>query len=154
LHIPAGETRVLWISIAQNQRDLDATLKRPAAEFSAKVAARTAIARRSRVSLPADRPLQDAIDFGKQNLADLTQTADNLAIRFTNQGKAYPAPKGVVKRATFIGAGYPDYPWLFATDGEYMAFAAVALGQFEPIAAHLKALQQVSDILNDRSGKV
>ena len=34
-------------------------------------------------------------------------------------------------RVTFIGAGYPDYPWLFATDGEYTAFAAVALGQFE-----------------------
>ena len=26
----------------------------------------------------------------------------------------------------FIGAGYPDYPWIFATDAEYTAFAAVA----------------------------
>ena len=55
------------------------------------------------------------------------------------------APVDNVKRATFIGAGYPDYPWLFATDGEYTAFAAVALGQFEAIKDHLSALRDVSD---------
>ncbi len=97
---------------------------------------------------------QKAVDYGKQNLADLTQTAKDLNLRFVDRGKAYPRPIGVLEEATFIGAGYPDYPWLFATDGEYTAFAAVALGQFEPIKAHLLALQQVSDRLNAKSGKV
>ena len=59
-----------------------------------------------------------------------------------------------IPKVTFIGAGYPDYPWLFATDGEYTAFAAVALGQFEAIEQHLIALRDVSDALNNRSGKV
>ena len=84
------------------------------------------------MDLPGDRSLQNAVDYGKQNLADLTQTAEDLAIRFVDRGKAYPRPIGSLDRVTFIGAGYPDYPWLFATDGEYTAFAAVALGQFEP----------------------
>ena len=26
-------------------------------------------------------------------------------------------------KARFVGAGFPDYPWLFATDGEFTAFA-------------------------------
>jgi hypothetical protein len=52
----------------------------------------------------------------------------------------------------FLGAGFPDYPWLFGTDGEYTAFASV--GQFEPIKDHLRALKEVSDILNNGSGKV
>jgi hypothetical protein len=50
--------------------------------------------------------------------------------------------------------GFQDYPWLFATDGEYTAFASVALGQFEPIADHLRALRDVSRALNGASGKV
>ena len=53
-----------------------------------------------------------------------------------------------------MGAGFPDYPWMFATDGEYTAFASVAVGQFEAIEDHLRALRDVSDILNDRSGVV
>jgi hypothetical protein len=43
---------------------------------------------------------------------------------------------------------------MFATDGEYTAFASVAVGQFEAIKDHLRALRDVSDILNDRSGVV
>ena len=54
----------------------------------------------------------------------------------------------------WVGAGFPDYPWLFATDGEYTAHASVALGQFESIKDHMRALRDVSDVLNDRSGVV
>jgi hypothetical protein len=32
----------------------------------------------------------------------------------------------------WLGARWPDYTWLFGTDGEYTAFAAVAAGQFGP----------------------
>ena len=108
----------------------------------------------SQVSLPGDRLLQNAIDWGKQNLADVTQTASDLQIRWTNQGKQFPPPLGTVAHARWFGAGYPDYPWIFATDGEYTNFAAMALGQFDVAEDHLRALRDISDILNDRSGVV
>ena len=54
----------------------------------------------------------------------------------------------------WLGAGWPDYTWLFGTDGEYTAFAAVAAGQFEPIKDHLRALRDVSEIVNEGSGKI
>ena len=98
--------------------------------------------------------MQNAIDWGKQNLADLTLSAQNLQIRWTNQGKQFPAPLGTVPKAAWIGAGFPDYPWIFGTDAEYTAFAAVSVGQFEAIEDHLRTLREISDILNNRSGVV
>ena len=74
-------------------------LRDPDAQLAAKVAARDALAARSGVDLPGDRQLQEAVDWGKQNLADLTQTATNLKIRFVDQGKAYPPPVGTVASA-------------------------------------------------------
>ena len=108
----------------------------------------------TKVSLPGDQLVQDAVEWGKQNLADSTQTATDLTIRWTNQGKQFPAPSGTLAKATWIGAGFPDYPWLFGTDAEYTAFASVAVGQFDPIKEHLRALRDVSDQLNNRSGVV
>ena len=107
-----------------------------------------------RSTLPADERLADGIDWGKQNLLDLTQRADDLQIRDVNEGKDYPPPPARCAHVGFIGAGYPDYPWIFATDAEYTAFAAVAAGQFEAIADHARALRDVSVILNGDSGKV
>ena len=151
----------MWIAVAGSdtglaaaQRELKLALRDPDAQLATKIAARERLAARSVIDLPGDRTLQEAVEWGKQNLADLTQSASNLKIRFVDQGKAYPAPVKELKRATFFGAGYPDYPWLFATDGEYTAFPAVALGQFETIRAHLIALRDVSDALNAKSGKV
>lgn len=43
---------------------------------------------------------------------------------------------------------------MFATDGQYTAFASVALGQFEPIKDHLRALRDASRKVNGDSGKV
>jgi hypothetical protein len=54
----------------------------------------------------------------------------------------------------WLAAGWPDYPWLFGTDGEYTAFPAVAAGQFRPIKDHLRALRDVSEIVNEGSGKI
>jgi hypothetical protein len=135
--------------------ELAGALRDPARAFAFKKASRAALARYSRVSLPGDPLLEEAVEWGKQNLADSTQTAENLQIRWTDQGATqFPAPLGTVPSITWLGAGFPDYPWLFATDGEYTAFAAVALGQFEAAKAHLRALRDVSDVLNDRSGVV
>jgi hypothetical protein len=160
VNVPSHGSRTLWVQVAGSDRgDDDARrqlfkLRDPARLLAQKIASRDALARNSQVSLPGDRVLEQAIDWGKQNLADLTQSADDLRIRFVNQGKDNGTVKGTVPHAEWIGAGYPDYPWMFATDGEYTAFASVALGQFAPIEQHLLALRDVSDLLNDSSGKV
>ena len=54
----------------------------------------------------------------------------------------------------WFGAGWPDYTWLFGTDGEYTAYAAVAAGQFDVIKDHLRALRDVSEVINPDSGKI
>src|SRR4030095_491021 len=104
--------------------------------------------------MPGAPLVQDAVEWGKQNLADLTQHAEDLQVRWTNQGKQFPPPLGTVPEATWIGAGFPDYPWIFGTDAEYTAFAAVSVGQFETMKANLRTLRDISDGLNDRPGVV
>jgi hypothetical protein len=159
--VPAGASKTLWVAVAGSdkgladaQSQLDGALQDPAGALAAKIAARDRLAKWSQVSLPGDELLQHAIDWGKQNLADATQTASDLQIRWTNQGKQFPPPLGTVDHARWFAAGYPDYPWIFATDGEYTNFAAVALGQFDVAKDHLRALRDISEILNARSGIV
>jgi hypothetical protein len=159
--LPAHATRTLWMAaagsdrgLAQAQQALAGALANPAGELAAKIATRVRLADWSRVVLPADPLLQDAVAWGKQNLADLTQSADQLQIRWTAQGKQYPPPLGTIARARWFGAGFPDYPWIFATDGEYTAFAGLALGQFDTVEAHLRTLRDISEILNHGSGIV
>jgi glycogen debranching enzyme len=126
----------------------------PEALLDQKVNDRLELRANTKLDLPGDRRLQRSIDWSKQNLADSVQTAEDLEIRRTRAGKVYPAPKGQVEEARFLGAGFPDYQWLFGTDGEYTAFASVGVGQFEPIKDHLRALKRVSLIDNGNSGKV
>ncbi|MBO0786505.1 MAG: glycogen debranching protein, partial [Actinobacteria bacterium] len=159
--LPAGASKTVWLGVAgsdtgltEARQELQQELADPAGELAAKVASRTRIAQQTSLSLPGDPSLQQAIDWGKQNLADLTHSARNLQVRWTNQGSQFPPPLGTVPSATWIGAGYPDYPWIFGTDGEYTAFAAVSVGQFQAIEDHLRALRDISDILNNRSGVV
>ena len=134
--------------------ELSSALSDPGRALERKIAARERIADRTRLSLPGDRRLQDGIDWSKQNLADSTQVAKDLKIRYTDQGKQYPAPAGTVPSVRWYGAGWPDYPWIFATDGEYTSYASVALGQFETSQDHMRALRDISEIVNERSGKV
>jgi hypothetical protein len=161
LSLPAGGSQTVWLAVAGSdaglpaaRQELGRVLQDPGAQLAAKVAARARLAQLTTLSLPGDPLVQQAVDWGKQNIADLTQTAQNLQIRWTNQGQQFPAPLGTVPKATWIGAGFPDYPWIFGTDGEYTAFAAVSVGQFEAIEDHLRALRDISDILNNRSGVV
>jgi len=161
LPLPAGGSRTIWLAVAGSDHGLAAAhhqlalaLQHPTAALQAKIAARERLAHMTQVSLPGDRLVQRAITWGKQNLADLTQTAHNLQIRWTDQGKQFPPPLGTVRTVRWIGAGFPDYPWIFGTDAEYSAFPAVAVGQFRAIKAHLRGLRDISDILNNRSGVV
>ena len=166
LNLPAGGSKTVWLGVAGSdqggsnqdlspaQQELRKLLQNPSAALAAKMASREHLAQKSQLSLPGDPLVQKAVDWGKQNIADLTLSAQNLQIRWTNQGKQFPAPLGTVPEATWIGAGYPDYPWIFGTDGEYTAFASVAVGQFAAIEDHLRTLRDISDILNNRSGVV
>jgi len=161
LSLPAGGSKTVWLAVAGSDEglaparaELDRVLQDPAGQLAEKVASRKRLAARTKLSLPGDRLVQDSIEWGKQNLADPTETAENLQIRWTNQGKQFPAPLGTVPSATWIGAGFPDYPWIFGTDAEYTAFAAVAVGQFETMKANLRTLRDISDVLNERSGVV
>ena len=159
--VRAGRTETLWVAVAgsdnglgEARRELSSALRDPDRALADKIAERERLGRWTRVSLPGDPQLAAAIDWGKQNLADATQRARDLKIRYVDQGRQYPEPAGVVREARWRGAGWPDYPWIFGTDGEYTAFAGVALGQFEPTMDHMRALRDISDIANGRSGKV
>jgi hypothetical protein len=161
LLVPAGRERRLWIAVAgsdrgaaEARREFRALTEAGADPVSRKVRARAQLARYTRLSLHRDRLLQQGIEWTKQNLADSVQVAEGLQVREVTAGKAYPAPSGTVPQVRFVGAGFPDYPWLFATDGEYTAFASVAAGQFGPIKDHLRALRDVSRVANGATGKV
>jgi len=160
--VPVGSSaRTVWFAVAGSdqglapaQAELAKALRDPAGGLAAKIAARQTVARHSRVSLPGDPLLQQSVEWSKQNLADSVQESRDLQVFASNEGTVYPPPAGVVGRARWFGAGWPDYPWLFATDGEYTAFAAVAAGQFAAVRDHLRALRDISEITNHRSGKV
>ncbi len=104
---------------------------------------------------PARRPAAGALDHLEQ--AEPRRLGAGVA-RPPGPGDqrrdGVPPAAGSVAKARWYGAGFPDYPWLFATDGEYTGFAAVASGQFSSIEAHLRALRDVSLVANGRSGKV
>jgi hypothetical protein len=159
--LKAGRPTTVWFAVAgsdkssnEAQREYSKALSNPEKLLKAKISDRADIAAMSAVDLPGDRLLQQSVDWSKQNLADSVQEAHDLQIRDVNEGKAYPAPVGTIDTARWFGAGFPDYPWLFATDGEYTSYAAVAAGQFDTVKAHLRSLRDVSDLLNARSGKV
>jgi hypothetical protein len=156
-----SRSRTVWFAVAGSdqgvapaQAELTTALTDPAGALAAKIAARRALARQSRVTLPGDRLLQQSVEWSKQNLADSVQQARDLHVFVSNQGTVYPPPAGVVDKIRWMGAGWPDYPWLFATDGEYTSFAAVAAGQFDAVKNHLRALRDISEIANSHSGKV
>lgn len=165
--IPANTTKTIWFSVAGAERGPDdepapeaarvehaVTLEDPEDALERKIEERLAFGEHTRLDLPGDRQLQRAIEWGKQNLADCVQEAHNVKLRYVDEGKQYPEPAGTLTRMRFIGAGFPDYPWLFATDGEYTAFASVAVGQFGPIKDYLRALRDISEVINGGSGKV
>jgi hypothetical protein len=161
LRIPARGERRLLVAVAGSvnggasaRREARLALGSPRRALRAKIERRRRLAARTRLSLPGDPRLARGIDWSKQNLADSVQVAENLQVREVNAGEAYPEPSGTVPRVRFLGAGWPDYQWLFATDGEYTAFASVALGQFEPMMDHLRALRDISRVANGSTGKV
>jgi glycogen debranching enzyme len=161
VQLDGGQPLTVWFAVAGSDKGLGEArseyaraLSNPAGLLTAKLAARRHVAGNTVVDLPGDRLLQRSVGWSKQNLADSTLEARDLVVRDVDEGRQYPPADGVVPVARWTGAGFPDYPWLFATDGEYTAFASVAAGQFDVVRSHLRALRDVSDLLNDHSGKV
>lgn len=159
--LPRSGEATVWFGVAGSETgaagargELAKLLDDPAGALQAKIGEREALQQRTRLDLPGDPLLAQGIDWSKQNLADSVQDVRNLKIREANAGKSYPPAKGTLDRARFVAAGFPDYPWLFATDGEFTSFASVALGQFEPIKEHMRSLRSASLIENGDSGKV
>jgi len=133
---------------------LSTLLADPDAALAAKVAAREKVDRRTVVSLPDDELTEQSVAWSKQMLAASVQRSDDVALRVVDAGKDYPAPVATLDSMRWLGAGWPDYTWLFGTDGEFTAFASVAAGQFGPIKAHLRTLRDVSEAVNGGSGKI
>jgi hypothetical protein len=161
LSLKPGKATTVWFTVAGSdggpaaaKAEYAKAAKNPVRALRSKVDSRLALAGNTVVDLPGDRLLQQSIQWSKQNLADSVQEAHDLQLRDTDEGTQYPASAGTLDTARWFGAGFPDYPWLFGTDGEYTAFAAVAAGQFEPIKAHLLALRDVSEVINEGSGKL
>jgi hypothetical protein len=161
VRLEADRPTTLWFAVAGSDKgvpaaraELTKALADPAGALAAKVASRMRWDANTSVELPGDPLLERSIAWSKQNLADSVQEAHDLELRPVKEGREYPPPVGTLAEARWLGAGWPDYPWLFGTDGEYTAFASVAMGQFDDIKSHLRALREVSEVVNGDSGKV
>ena len=155
-----GQETTLWVAVAGSHTSqqeatnaLTTALKNPASSLTQKVDARRALLAQTDVSLP-DPVLEEAFDWGKLNMADLTRTVTNAEIRDVDEGRAYPPTGTKIAKLTGIGAGYPDYPWYFGTDGAYTAYPLVASGQWDTAMDHLRAIRDVSRVINGSTGKV
>jgi hypothetical protein len=161
VRLEANVPTTLWFAVAGSDKgvpaaraELTKALADPEGALARKVAAREEWDSHTQVELPGDPLLERSITWSKQNLADSVQEAHDLQLRPVEEGREYPPPVGELDRARWLGAGWPDYPWLFGTDGEYTAFASVAMGQFDDIKAHLLTLRDVSTAVNGETGKV
>jgi hypothetical protein len=154
--------RTVWFGVGgsaegQDEAALDQLqelLADPADALADKVALRTRFDRRTVVDLPGNQLLEASVRWSKQMLAASVQEVEDSRLRATNAGINYPPPVATLDYMRWLGAGWPDYTWLFGTDGEYTAFASVAAGQFEPLKDHLRALRDVSVAINGDSGKI
>jgi hypothetical protein len=161
VELRAGEVRTVWFGVGGSvdglddaRKQLEELLADPADALADKVTARTRIDRRTDVDLPENRLLEDSVRWSKQMLAASVQEVEDLRLRWVDAGRQYPPPTATLDYMRWLGAGWPDYTWLFGTDGEYTAFASVAAGQFGPIKDHLRALRDVSVAINGDSGKI
>jgi hypothetical protein len=161
VRLRAGEVRTVWFAVggsASSPADARVQLRKalddPEGALADKVDQRRRIDRRTVVDLPGNRLVEDSVRWSKQMLAASEQRVEDLDLRWVEAGKRYPSPEGTLDQMRWFGAGWPDYTWLFGTDGEYTAFAAVAAGQFGVIKDHLRALRDVSNVINPDSGKI
>jgi hypothetical protein len=160
LTIAANSSIEIWFGISgthvfkgEAYGALFAGLANPDGLLSQKINQRVAVLALSNVTIP-DQTAQDAFNWAKLNLADMSRTVLDAQIRDTQEGTVYPSPIAEFPILTGFGAGYPDYPWFFGTDGCYTTFGLVATGQWEMAENHLNLLRTVSQAVNGATGKV
>jgi hypothetical protein len=155
--LQAGKITTVWFGVggstsgsAQARAELRKALDNPEAAIRAVVRYRERLDAINDVSLPGNPLLARSVAWSKQMLAASEQRVEDLELPAVNAGRVYPPPVGTLESMRWLGAGWPDYTWMFGTSGEYTAFAAVAAGQFGPIKDYLRALRDVSEIVNER----
>jgi glycogen debranching enzyme len=144
-------------NVAQSEASwaLSLGLSFPEALLQAKIAERQEVLAQSQIHV-SDPSIQAAFDWGKLNLADMRRKVRNVMVRDTQEGMVYPSPINPVPIPVLsgFGAGYPDYPWFFGTDGAYTTFSLAAVGQWDEAKDHLNSIRQLSQIVNGATGKV
>jgi len=160
LSLGRHQETTVWIAVAgshvagdEADTALAGALAHPDQLLAQKIDSRRELLRQSRVDLP-DAGLDLAFDWAKLNMADLRRTVTNLELRNVDEGRAFPEPVATLASASGVGAGFPDYPWLFGTDGAYTSFPLVASGQAATAVSHLRTIRDVSVALNGDTGKV
>jgi glycogen debranching enzyme len=160
VELRGGGEKTLWIAVAGSQRSkseatgaLSTALNDPAGLLTQKVNSRLDLLNKTDVSLP-DSTLEAAFDWGKLNMADLRITVKDMKVRDVDEGNRYPPPVKTIPSATGIGAGFPDYPWFFGTDGAYTAYPLLVSGQWDTIKEHLRTIKSTSRAINGGTGKV
>ena len=150
LTIAPNSTVTLWLAVAGTHVQkaeaylaLVLGLQNPEGLLSNKISKRLEVLGQSKSEIP-DPSVQAAYNWAKLNLADMRRTVLKAEIRDTKEGTAYPPPLAEFQRLSGFGAGYPDYPWFFGTDGAYTVFPLVAVGQWEAAEDHLRTIREVS----------
>ena len=151
----------VWFAIAgSNVEKAEASgaltlgLAAPDELLRAKISGRQRVLSQTQIHVP-DAAIQAAFDWGKLNLADMRRTVRDMMVRDTMEGTVYRPPIApTIPVLSGFGAGYPDYPWFFGTDGAYSIFSLSAIGQWEEAKNHLAAIRQVSQLVNGATGKV
>ena len=99
------DSETLWIAVMGSDKgprdarsELRAALRHPSRLLADKIDARERAGAMTRLSLPGDRRLQQAVDWGKQNVLDLTRYSEDLQVRWLDQGNQYTAPLGTVEQ--------------------------------------------------------
>jgi hypothetical protein len=161
VNLKGKSSTTVWFAIAGSNVDqseasgaLTMGLASPDKLLREKISGRQQVLSQAQIQVP-DADIQAAFDWGKLNLADMRRTVRDVMVRDTKEGKVYPSPlMPSFPALSGFGAGYPDYPWFFGTDGAYSIFSLAAVGQWEEAKNHLATIRQVSQLVNGPTGKV
>jgi hypothetical protein len=160
LTVASGSTVKLWVAVAGSHVHkgeaygaLLLGLAQPDKLLSKKINQRVEVLAFADTQIP-DQTVQDAFTWSKLNLADMDRTVLDAEIRDTEEGKVYNPPTAEFPFLKGFGAGYPDYPWYFGTDGSYTVFPLTVAGQWESATSHLRTIRAVSQAVNGQTGKV
>ncbi len=158
--VAAGSTVNIWFGVAGTHTSkieaygaLFFGLFDPQGLLRQKIQSRLSVLARSDAQIP-DPTIQAAFNWAKFNLADMRRFVTAAQIRDTMEGTVYPAPLAFFAFLSGFGAGYPDYPWFFGTDGAFTTYGLTATGQWDEARNHLRTLREVSTAVNGTTGKV